>query len=84
MTAHADENMEQGEHSSIASRSANLYSDYGNKYCSSSERWGSIYLKSQCSAVPQKDGDQSISRASVVVILVSLKTWKYCGKVFLF
>lgn len=35
-------------------------------------------------AVPQKDGDQSISRASVVVILVSLKTWKYCGKVFLF
>ena len=32
MTAHAAENMEQGEHSSTASGSANLYSCFENQY----------------------------------------------------
>ena len=45
MTAYTDKNVEQGEHSSIAGESANLYSHYGNQYGSSSENWELIHLK---------------------------------------
>jgi hypothetical protein len=37
VTSHADKNVEQGEHSSIASESANLYIHCGNQYGGSSE-----------------------------------------------
>jgi hypothetical protein len=38
MTAHASEDAEQGEHSSIAGGSANVYSYYGNQCSGSSGR----------------------------------------------
>jgi hypothetical protein len=44
-TAHAGEDVEQGEYSSIAGGSTNLFSHYGNQYRGSPERWGSIFLK---------------------------------------
>ena len=47
MTAYAGEDVEQGEHSSIASVSANLYSLFRNQYGGFSENWESIYLKIQ-------------------------------------
>jgi hypothetical protein len=45
--AHAGENVEQGDHFSMAGGSANLYSHYGNQYDVSSESWELIYLKTQ-------------------------------------
>lgn len=36
--AHADEDVEQGDHSSIVGGSANLYSHYGTQYSDSSEQ----------------------------------------------
>ena len=39
MTAYAGEDVEQREHSSIACRSANLYSHFGNQYGDNSETW---------------------------------------------
>ena len=47
VTAHAGEDVEQGEHSFIAGWSANLYSHYGNQYGGSLESRKSIYLKTQ-------------------------------------
>jgi hypothetical protein len=38
-SAHAGADMEQGEHSSIAGRSANLYNHSGNQFGSFSENW---------------------------------------------
>ena len=43
--AHAGEDVEQGEHSSIASGSPHLYNQFGNQYSGSSENWELIYLK---------------------------------------
>ena len=37
VTAHAGEDVEQGEHSSIAGGSANLYNHFGNEFCIFSE-----------------------------------------------
>jgi len=45
VTAHAGEDAEQGDHSSIAGGSANLYSHYGNQCGGSLGRWESTYLK---------------------------------------
>ena len=47
MTAHAGEDREQEEHSSIASGSTNLYNYYGNQYVCSAEIWDSVHLKTQ-------------------------------------
>ena len=47
MTAHAGEDVEKGEHSSIAGASANWYSRFGNQYGEFSENWDSIDLKTQ-------------------------------------
>ena len=38
-TAHAGEDVEQGEHSSIADGSANLYINFGNQFDNFSENW---------------------------------------------
>jgi hypothetical protein len=46
-TAHADEVVEQGEHSSVVGRIANLYNHSGNKVDSFSENWEEFYLKTQ-------------------------------------
>jgi hypothetical protein len=45
--AHAGKDMEQEEHSSIASRSANLYKNIGNQFGGFSENWEKFYLKNQ-------------------------------------
>ena len=45
MTAHGDENVQQGEHSFIAGGNENLYRHYGNQYGGSSENWALIYFK---------------------------------------
>lgn len=42
---HAGEDTDQGEHSSTAGGSANLYSCYGNKYGESSGNWKLICFK---------------------------------------
>ena len=47
MTAHTGEDTEKGGHSSIASGTEDLYNEYGNQYGGSSEKWKSIYLKTQ-------------------------------------
>jgi hypothetical protein len=47
VTAHAGKDVEQGERSSIAGGSANLYKHFGNQYGSFSENWELIYFKSQ-------------------------------------
>ena len=39
VTAHAGEDVEQGEHSSIAGGSANLYNHFGNQFGGFSENW---------------------------------------------
>ena len=39
ITVHVGEDVEKGEHSSTAGRSANLYSHFGNQYGKSSEKW---------------------------------------------
>ena len=46
MRVHTDNDLEQGEYSSVGG-SANLYSYYGNQYGDSLEIWESIYLKIQ-------------------------------------
>ena len=38
-TAHAGEDVEQGEHFFIAGRSTNLYNHFGNQFGSFSENW---------------------------------------------
>jgi hypothetical protein len=45
VTVHAEEDMEQGEHSSIAGGSANVDSPCGNQYGGCSESWESLYFK---------------------------------------
>jgi hypothetical protein len=45
--AHAGEDMEQGEHSSIAGRSANVYSHYRYQCGDFSGEWEPIYPKIQ-------------------------------------
>ena len=45
VTAHAIEDVEQGEPSRVTC--ANLYSYYGDQYGGSSENWESVYLKKQ-------------------------------------
>jgi hypothetical protein len=45
--AHASKDVEQGEHSSIAGRSVNLYNHFGNKSGNFSENWEKFYLKTQ-------------------------------------
>lgn len=47
MAAHGGKDMEKGEHSYIASESANLYSHYRNQYGGSLENWKLIYLTTQ-------------------------------------
>jgi hypothetical protein len=47
VTVHAGEDVEQEEHSSIASGSINLFILYGNQYGGYSESWESIYLNIQ-------------------------------------
>jgi hypothetical protein len=47
MTAHAGEDVEYREHSSIAGGTANLYNHYGNRCDGSSGRWKLISLKIQ-------------------------------------
>jgi hypothetical protein len=47
VTAHAGEDVEQGELFSFAGGSANLYNDFGNQYSGCSENWKSIYLETQ-------------------------------------
>ena len=47
MTAHTEEDVEQGKHSSTASGSANLYNHFGHQYGSFLENWEFIYLKTQ-------------------------------------
>lgn len=49
MTAHAGEDVEQGEHFPIAGvlGGANLYSHFQNEYGSVWENWEVIYLKAQ-------------------------------------
>jgi hypothetical protein len=47
MTAHGDENVQQGEHSFIAGGNENLYRHYGNQYGGSSENWALIYFKTK-------------------------------------
>ena len=39
LTAHGGEDVKQGEHSSIAGGSANLYNHFGNQFGSFSENW---------------------------------------------
>jgi hypothetical protein len=39
VTAHADEDVEQGEHSSIADGGANLYNHFENHFSGFSENW---------------------------------------------
>ena len=45
--AHACEDVEQGENSSIAGESINLYNHYGNQFGCFSENWEQFYLKTQ-------------------------------------
>ena len=45
VTAHSVEDVEQGEHSSIASGSANLYRHYGDQYGISQKNRELIYVK---------------------------------------
>lgn len=47
LTAHAREDVEQEEHSSVAGKSKNLYNHYEKQYGSSSEHWELINLKIQ-------------------------------------
>ena len=47
MAACAGEDVEQGEHSSFAGGSANLYNHFENQYGSSLKNWDSTYLKTQ-------------------------------------
>jgi hypothetical protein len=47
MTAHAGKYMKQGDYSSIAERSENLYSHFGNHYIRFSENWILINFKAQ-------------------------------------
>ena len=47
MTVNAGENVEHGEHSSMAGESVHFYSHCGNQYGSSSQKWELIYLKIQ-------------------------------------
>ena len=47
MTARVYEKVEQGELSSIGGGNVNLYNDCINQYGRFSERWESIYLKTQ-------------------------------------
>ena len=47
VAAHADKNVKQKEHSSIAGGSANLHSCYGNQYGGSSESWNTITSRSR-------------------------------------
>jgi hypothetical protein len=47
VTAHTGEDTEKGGHSSIASGTEDLYNEYGNQYGGSTEKWKSIYLKTQ-------------------------------------
>jgi hypothetical protein len=39
VTAHADEDVEEGEHSSIAGGIAKFYNHYGNQFGGFSENW---------------------------------------------
>jgi hypothetical protein len=47
VTANASEDVGQGEHSSIAGVSANLYNLFGNQFEGFSENWEEFYLKTQ-------------------------------------
>jgi len=47
VTAHSGREVEQGEHSSITSRSANLLNHFGNHFSGFSENWEEFYLKRQ-------------------------------------
>ena len=47
MIAYAEENVEKGEHSSIAGRNTNLYNQFGNQYGGFSENWETTYLRIQ-------------------------------------
>jgi hypothetical protein len=47
VTAHAVEDMEQREHSSIVGVSANKYNHLGNKYSGFSENWKCFYLRTE-------------------------------------
>ena len=47
VTAHAGEEVVQGEHYTIASGSANLYNCFGNQFGGFSEIWEKVYLKTQ-------------------------------------
>ena len=47
VTAHAGEDVAQGECSSIAGGSANLHNHFGNQYSSFSEDWEVTYLNTQ-------------------------------------
>ena len=51
MTVHADEDVEQGEHSFIAAGSANLHRYHGNQHRIPSEHWELISLKTQFSTL---------------------------------
>ena len=58
MTAHAGKNVGQGEQSSTAGGSANVYSHFVNQYGSFSENWKLIHLEIPANIIPgytQKD-----------------------------
>lgn len=42
VAAHAGENMDKRDHSSIAGTNANLYTNFGNRYDSFSKNWESV------------------------------------------
>ena len=45
--AYAGEDVQEGEHSSIAGEKENLYNHFGNQYGGFSENWQSTYLRIQ-------------------------------------
>ena len=76
---HTGEDVEQGEHFSVAGGNTHLYSHFRNQYGSFSENWESIYLKTQlyhiskgCSMLPQ---GHLLSHVHLVLFIIA-RNWK--------
>jgi hypothetical protein len=78
VTFHAVEQVDQGEHFSIAGGSANLYNYFGNKYGGLLETLESIYLKTQLylSKDAQFYNKHTNSTIFIVGLFVIARSWK--------
>jgi hypothetical protein len=81
LTAHAGEDVEQGEYYFIAGGSANLHRHFGNQSASFSERWVLFYLKTLSTTpemYPKYDQSSQKDMGSTMFIATLFLTARNC------